>query len=136
MRIQAFEITDPETVHPRLALQNGIHLLKQRRQPECGHPKDLENIRLFDHPHLVSAPVTPPMASAGINKPLPSGLIITAATNAKMIDLDGVDCLMTTLHFASQQNVDGRDLHCRDMGWCVFHGDGWLYSRNSNATPS
>jgi len=59
VRIQAFEITDPETVHRRLPLQNDIHLLKQRRQPECGHPKALENIRLLDHPHLVSAPGTP-----------------------------------------------------------------------------
>ncbi len=59
VRIQAFEVTDPETVHRRLPLQNDIHLLKQRRQPEFGHPKALENIRLFDHPHLVSAPVTP-----------------------------------------------------------------------------
>jgi hypothetical protein len=45
------EITDPETVRRRLPLQNDIHLRQQRRQPECGHPKALENIRLFDHPH-------------------------------------------------------------------------------------
>jgi hypothetical protein len=95
VRIQACEVTDPETVHRRLPLQNDIHLLNQRRQPECGHPKALENIRLFDHPHLVSAPVTPAMASAAIKKPLPCYQIITTTTIAKTIDQDEIDCLVT-----------------------------------------